>query len=82
MPQFLKSKLKQEYGDNDSAVYGTMNKIGAMHGNKETAKGRTMQAKHNAKAKKKGHGPRLAPVPAGKKDPGPAARIGAMFMKG
>jgi hypothetical protein len=25
-----------------------MNKLGAMHGNKETAKGRAMQAKHDA----------------------------------
>lgn len=50
MPKFLEQKLRAEYGDNDAAVYGTMNKMGAMHGNKETAKGRAMQKKHDAKA--------------------------------
>lgn len=47
MPKFLEDKLKKEYPGNPGAVYGTMNKIGAMHGNKETAKGRAMEAKHN-----------------------------------
>ena len=51
MPAFLEQKLKAEYPNNPGAVYGTMNAIGAMHGNKETAKGRQMQAKHNAKGK-------------------------------
>lgn len=46
MPTFLEKKLKKEYGDNPHAIYGTMNKIGAMHGNKETAKGRAMAKKH------------------------------------
>jgi len=46
MPKFLEDKLKAEYGDNPRAVYGTLNKIGAMHGNKETAKGRAMEVKH------------------------------------
>ncbi len=46
MPKFLEQKLKSEYPGNDNAVYGTMNVLGAMHGNKETAKGRKMQAKH------------------------------------
>lgn len=46
MPAFLEQKLKQEYGNNPHAIYGTMNAIGAMHGNKETAKGRAMEAKH------------------------------------
>lgn len=46
MPKFLEDKLRAEYGNNKSAIYGTMNKIGAMHGNKETAKGRSMEAKH------------------------------------
>jgi hypothetical protein len=50
MPAFLEAKLRQEYGDNPRAIYGTMNKIGAMKGNKETAKGRRMQKKHEAKA--------------------------------
>ena len=51
MPKFLEEKLRKEYGNNPRAIYGTMNAIGAMRGNKETAKGRAMQAKHNAKAK-------------------------------
>jgi hypothetical protein len=46
MPKFLIEKLKKEYPDNASAVYGTLNNLGAMRGNKETAKGRAMQAKH------------------------------------
>lgn len=46
MPKFLEDKLKSEYPNNPHAVYGTMNKLGAMHGNKETAKGRAMEAKH------------------------------------
>lgn len=49
MPNFLENKLKKEYPNNPHAVYGTMNKIGAMHGNKVTAKGLEMQRKHNAK---------------------------------
>ena len=51
MPAFLEKKLKSEYGNNPHAIYGTMNKIGAMHGNKVTAKGLEMQRKHNAKMK-------------------------------
>ena len=46
MPKFLEEKLRAEYGDNPHAIYGTLNKIGAMRGNKETAKGRAMEAKH------------------------------------
>lgn len=53
MPKFLEDKLKAEYGNNPHAIYGTMNKIGAMHGNKETAKGAAMAKKHAADAKKK-----------------------------
>ena len=45
-PKFLEKKLEKEYGDNPHAIYGTMNKIGAMKGNKETAKGRSMEKKH------------------------------------
>lgn len=48
MPKFLEDKLKSEYGDNPHAIYGTMNKIGAMKGNQETAKGREMERKHKA----------------------------------
>ncbi len=51
MPRFLEDKLKKEYPGNDKAVFGTMNKIGAMKGNKETALGRKMQTKHEAKKK-------------------------------
>lgn len=46
MPKFLEDKLKKEYPGNPGAVYGTLNKIGAMKGNKETAKGREMELKH------------------------------------
>jgi hypothetical protein len=47
MPAFLESKLKKEYGAKSKIPYMVMNRLGAMHGNKETAKGRAMQAKHN-----------------------------------
>jgi len=53
MPQFLEAKLRKEYGDNPHAIYGTMNKIGAMRGNKITKKGRKMQAKHERKMRGK-----------------------------
>ena len=46
MPKFLEEKLKKEYGANSKTPYKVMNAIGAMHGNKETAKGRAMEAKH------------------------------------
>lgn len=49
MPKFLEDKLKREYPGNPGAVYGTMNKIGAMKGNKITAKGKQMERKHAAK---------------------------------
>ena len=60
MPKFLEDKLKKEYGGDKHAVFGTMNKIGAMRGNKETAKGRAMEAKHrrDMKKKRKHHGKR------------------------
>lgn len=32
-------KLKKEYGKNKGAIYGTLNKIGLMKGNKPTEKG-------------------------------------------
>lgn len=35
----VEGKLKKEYGTNKSAIYGTLNKIGLMHGNKPTKKG-------------------------------------------
>jgi hypothetical protein len=56
MPIFLESKLKQQAAKKglsgkkaDRYVYGAMNNMGAMRGNKETAKGRRMQKKHDAK---------------------------------
>ena len=49
MPKFLEDKLRKEYGNNPRAIFGTMNKIGAMHGNKITAKGRRMEVKHQRK---------------------------------
>jgi hypothetical protein len=47
MPKFLEEKLKKEYPNNPGAVYGTMNKLGYMKGNKETKKGRVAEKKHN-----------------------------------
>jgi hypothetical protein len=49
MPAFLEKKLKTEYGAKSKIPYMVMNKLGAMRGNKETAKGRAMQAKHDRK---------------------------------
>lgn len=46
MPRFLEDKLKKEYPGNPHAVFGTMNKIGAMRGNKITKKGVAMEKKH------------------------------------
>ena len=51
MPRFLETKLKREYGEKSAIPYKVMNSIGAMHGNKETAKGREMEEKHEAKMK-------------------------------
>ena len=53
MPAFLEAKLKKEYGADSSTPYKVMNSIGAMHGSKTTAKGRAMQAKHDAKSRKR-----------------------------
>ncbi len=55
MPKFLEEKLKKEYPNNPGAVYGTMNKLGYMKGNKETAKCKEAEAKHNKKKKKAKH---------------------------
>lgn len=54
MPKFLEDKLRAEYGNNPNAIYGTLNKLGAMRGSKETAKGRRMQAKHMRDMLKRG----------------------------
>lgn len=63
MPAFLERKLRAEGRKKgkkgkalDAYVYGTMNNMGAMHGNKETAKGKAMERKHKKK-KKKGKNP-------------------------
>lgn len=53
MPRFLEEKLKKEYGDNKHAIYGTMNKLGFMHGNKETKKGELAEKKHDMARKVK-----------------------------
>lgn len=60
MPKFLEGRLETEarkkgYSGKRAAayIYGTLNNIGAMHGSRETAKGRAMQAKHNRDMKKK-----------------------------
>lgn len=53
MPRFLENKLKAEYGDNSKIPYMVMNKLGVMHGNKETAKGRAMEQKHLSDQRKK-----------------------------
>ena len=58
MPAFLEKQLRdfaEKKGKSGKAVdryvYGTMNAIGAMKGNKETAKGRAMEAKHKRDVK-------------------------------
>lgn len=61
MPQFLEDKLrasasKKGFTGRRAAryIYGAMNNLGAMMGNKETAKGRAMQRKHDLKSLMKG----------------------------
>jgi hypothetical protein len=51
VPKFLEDKLKKQYGNNKHAIFGTMNKIGAMHGSKITPKGMRMEMKHETKIK-------------------------------
>jgi hypothetical protein len=53
MPKFLETKLKREYGENSAIPYKVMNSLGAMKGNKETAKGREMESKHEKDTKMK-----------------------------
>lgn len=55
MPKFLEEKLASEarkkgFSGKRAAryIYGGLNNMGAMHGNKETAKGRHMDKKHAA----------------------------------
>lgn len=56
MPAFLEKKLQSEAAKKGFTgrraaryVYGAMNNMGAMRGNKITAKGRSMERKHAAK---------------------------------
>ena len=67
MPKFLEDKLKAEYGANSKIPYAVMNKIGAMHGNKETAKGVEMERKHERDHPGSPYG---RPVPHGKSKKG------------
>lgn len=53
MPKFLEKKLQKEYGKKSPIVYATMNKLGYMKGNKETAKGRALAKKHKQHLAKK-----------------------------
>lgn len=53
MPKFLEKKLKEEATSKgftgnraDKYVYGAMQNMGVISGNKETAKGKAMEAKH------------------------------------
>lgn len=55
MPKFLESKLKAEYGAKSKIPYKVMNSIGAMRGNKETAKGAAMEKKHESKLQSESH---------------------------
>jgi hypothetical protein len=55
MPKILEDKLKKEYPDNPHAVFGTMNKIGAMHGDKETKKGKKIEKELEHKKKEIAH---------------------------
>jgi hypothetical protein len=62
MPAFLEAKLRQSAAKRgfsgeraDRYVYGAMNNSGAMHGNKETSKGKRMQKKHEAKMRGGSH---------------------------
>lgn len=49
MPKFLEKQLQAEYGPTSATPYKIMNKLGYMHGSKETSAGRAAQAKHDAK---------------------------------
>lgn len=50
-PAFLENKLKKQYGAKSAVPFKIMNSIGAMKGNKETAKGKAMESKHKAKVR-------------------------------
>lgn len=61
MPVFLEARLKEQARRKgfkgkraDLYVYGAMNDMGAMRGNKETAKGARMQKKHETQMRSLG----------------------------
>jgi len=56
MPEFLERKLKREYGASSKIPYKVMNRMGVMRGNKITAKGRRMEAKHKRNKRKSRRG--------------------------
>jgi hypothetical protein len=60
MPKFLEDKLKARYGEDSDIPYKIMNSRGLMRGNKETAKGRDAESKHERDMKKKKHKTRRA----------------------
>lgn len=49
MPEILEKKLKKEYGAKSDIPYKIMNKMGVMHGNKTTPKGRALEKKMGKK---------------------------------
>ena len=53
MPRFLEKKLKARYGEGSPIPYKIMNAMGVMEGNRVTAKGRRMEAKHKRDMQKK-----------------------------
>lgn len=53
MPTFLERKLKRRYGEDSAIPYKVMNAMGAMHGSKETGKGKAMERKHKARLRHK-----------------------------
>jgi len=52
MPAFLEKKLKKEYGKDSKIPYKVMNSLGVMKGNKETAKGKREEKKHEKKVER------------------------------
>jgi hypothetical protein len=61
MPEFLESALRTSASRRgftgkraDRYVYGAMNDLGAMHGSKETSKGKRMEKKHEEKLRAAG----------------------------
>jgi hypothetical protein len=49
VPKFMEDKLKSEYPGDKAAPFKIMNKLGMMHGSKETPLGAAAQKKHEAK---------------------------------